>query len=60
MNIERDVPMGFGMALAQNIDAMEYFSKLSHAQQQAIIDGTHSIQSKSDMQSYVSNMMQKD
>lgn len=51
------IPLGFGMALAQNSKAMEYFSSLSEQQRQAIIAGTHSISSKQEMRAYVNQMM---
>lgn len=47
------VPLGFGMALAQNSAAMDYFSSLSENERASIITGTHNIRSKKDMQNYV-------
>lgn len=54
-----EVPMGLGMALAQNTEAMAYFAGLSKEQQQAIIDGTHSIHSKEEMRAYVERLSQQ-
>ncbi|MDD6032099.1 MAG: hypothetical protein PUC47_01225 [Oscillospiraceae bacterium] len=51
-----EIPMGFGMALAQNAQALEAFSRLSDLQQQQIIDGTHEIESKQQMQAYVQQL----
>ena len=51
-----DVPMGFGMALAQNLKAMEYFSSLPDAQKQSIINATRGITSKAEMKSYVEHL----
>lgn len=51
------MPMGLGMALAQNINAMQYFSSLPRQAQQRIIDHTHSIQSKEEMQAYVQSLL---
>lgn len=51
-----DLPMGFGMALAQNVSAMERFSSLSPDQQRDIIDQTHRITSKTEMQSFVNGL----
>ena len=48
-----DLPMGFAMALAQNIQAMEVFTSLTDIEQQKLIDGTHDIQSKEQMRAYV-------
>lgn len=50
-----DIPIGLGMALAQNSSAMATFSSLSQQEQQQIIQQTHSIQSKEEMQSFVSS-----
>lgn len=51
------MPLGLGMALAKNIKAMEYFSHLSKPEQQKIIDHTHVIRSKREMQEYVDNLI---
>ena len=52
-----DIPMGLGMALMQNRQAMNYFSSLSDAEKQQVIDHTHTIQSKEEMQSYVDSLI---
>lgn len=52
-----DIPMGLGMALAKNINAMNYYSGLSPEKQQEIIENTHSINSKKEMQSYVDGLI---
>ncbi len=56
MNPLNDLPMGLGMALAQNVTAMQYFSNISPEEQRKIIDHTHAIKSKSEMQAYVSGL----
>lgn len=48
-----EIPMGLGMALAENLPAMKYFSSLSPRQQQEIIRKTHQISSKEEMQQFV-------
>ena len=50
------VPMGFGMALAQNTDALERFSSMSPAQRQSVLDGVHGINSKDAMRDYVDRL----
>lgn len=50
------IPMGFSMALAQNIDALRRFSGLPRNQQQRIIEHTRSIRSKDEMRVYVEKM----
>lgn len=52
-----EIPVGFGMALAMNPPAMEKFSGLSEDKKRAIIDGTHNVNSKSEMQQYVRNLL---
>ncbi len=54
--IHQDLPMGLGMALAQNPAAMQYFSNLSNEQQQEIINHTHQIQSRREMHQYVQSL----
>ena len=53
------LPLGFGMALAQNVDAMEYFSALPKQKQEEIIDHTHEIDSKQEMHAYVQSLINK-
>lgn len=56
LNPIADLPMGLGMALAQNVNAMEHFVRLSPDEQRQIIDQTHTIQSKDEMQSFVQSL----
>lgn len=49
----KDIPMGFGMALAQNSEAMKRFSAMTDEQRSKLINGTHEIRSKKEMKSYV-------
>lgn len=53
-----DLPMGLGMALSQDLNAMKYFSSLSPDQQRDIIDQTHRITSKSEMKQFVNGLTQ--
>lgn len=52
----QDLPMGFGMALVQNEPALKRFSAMDKTQQQIILDHTHQIQSKSEMQDFVNSI----
>lgn len=52
-----ELPLGFGLALAQNTEAMEKFATLSDNQKQEIVNGTHAITSKSEMREYVSKIL---
>lgn len=53
---KNEMPMGLGMALAQNPEAMRKFAALSEEKQQEIINGTHAVSSKAEMQRYVENI----
>lgn len=52
-----EMPVGLGMALAMNPDAMEKFSSLTESQKMEIVNGTHRIRSRKEMQQYVSNII---
>lgn len=48
-----ELPLGLGMALAQNPAAMQAFAALTDAQKQSVIDGTHAVRSRTEMRQYV-------
>ena len=50
------IPMGFGMALAQNTSALNYFSNLSEEERLKILDKAKTIRSKREMRSYVNGL----
>ena len=52
-----EIPIGFGMAIAMNPESMQKIWDLPEARQKAIIDGTHNVNSKSEMQQYVRNIL---
>ena len=52
-----ELPLGFGMALAQHPEAMARFAGLPEEEQQAIINGVHAVHSKQEMRSYVERLM---
>lgn len=52
-----DLPLGFGMALAQNLPAMNHFTTLSREQQQQIVDRAFMAKSKQEMQSLVGSLV---
>ncbi len=54
---EFELPLGFGMALAQNEQAMKNFENLSADEKQAIIDKTHEVKSKKEMKSLVNSLI---
>lgn len=57
MDLTRDIPMGFGMALMQDETAARAFYNMPPQQQQEIIARTHSISSKAEMKSLISSLL---
>ena len=51
-----EIPMGLGMALAQNTRAMEYFTSLPPEDLKRIIEQTSSINSKDEMQRFANSL----
>lgn len=52
-NTKSGVPLGLGMALAQNTRALNRFASLTPEQRQKMINQTHTIESKEEMAQYV-------
>lgn len=50
------LPQGLGMALAQNTQAMAYFSALSPQEKEQVIDRTRQIRSREEMRAFVSQL----
>ena len=48
-----EMPIGFGMALAKDLNAMNYFSAQSEETQKQMIERAKTISSKNEMESYV-------
>lgn len=55
-----DLPLGLGMALAQNSNAMKYFASLTEDNQREIIEQTHKINSKNEMHLFVQSLAKKE
>lgn len=53
------LPMGLGMALAQDARALEYFTGLNPEEKEKVIDQTHQIQSKEQMRAFVHQLGQQ-
>lgn len=51
-----EIPLGLGMALAQNMDAMRVFSSLSESSRQNVIDRSRQVNSKQEMEHLVSRL----
>ena len=54
-----DLPLGLSMALAKYPRSMSYFASLSENEQKQIVEQTHSINSKQEMQDFVKHLQQK-
>ena len=50
------VPIGFGMALAQNTAAMNRYAHLPESQKQAILNQAHNVRSEKEMYTLVANL----
>ena len=51
-----EIPLGLGMALAQNMDAMRVFSSLSESSRQNVIDRSRQVNSKQEMEHLVAGL----
>lgn len=51
------VPIGFGMALAQNVNAMKEFSGLTEAEKEEILNRARDAKSREDMESLVNRLL---
>ena len=51
-----ELPLGFGMALTQNEQAMQVFEAMTDAQKRAVIEKTHTVSSRREMQQLVSEL----
>lgn len=51
-----ELPLGFGMALAQNEPAMKRFEAMTEAQKRAVIERAHSVRSKNEMRQLVAGL----
>ena len=56
---QNELPVGFGMALAMDTEAMNKFASLSEEQKQEIIAAAHSVNSKIEMQMLVDSIKSK-
>lgn len=52
-----EMPLGLGIALSMNPEAMQKFALLPESKKREIINGTHSVSSKEEMRQYVQNII---
>lgn len=53
---KKELPLGLGMALAQNEAAMQQFASLSQEERQAVIEKAHAVSSKQEMEALVNGL----
>lgn len=51
------VPLGFGMALAMNANALNAYSSMTEQQKQAILNKAHNARSEQEMHAIVNSMI---
>ncbi|MGN0478319.1 MAG: hypothetical protein ACI4GO_02685 [Hominenteromicrobium sp.] len=51
-----ELPLGFGMALAQNEPAMKQFESMTEAEKRAVLERAHSVRSKNEMRQLVAEL----
>ena len=51
------VPIGFGMALAQNTAAMTHYASLTESEKQSILDKAHHATSQREMHDLVASLV---
>lgn len=51
-----DLPLGLGMALAQNLTAMSHFSSMNENEQHKIIEEAKQVSSRSEMRALVDRL----
>ena len=54
-----ELPIGFTMELAMHSDALNRFAGLSKPEQEKIVNGARTIESRQEMRNYVENMFTK-
>lgn len=54
---DTELPMGFGMALARNAEAMRAYEAMTEAEKQAVIQKTHTVGSKQEMRQLVAGLI---
>lgn len=54
--MSEELPLGFGMALAQNEAAMRQFESLNETEKQAVLQQVRNVRSKAEMRRLVSGL----
>ena len=53
---KKELPLGFGMALAQNETAMQKFEAMTDFEKQSVLRWAHGVKSRQEMQQLVDNI----
>jgi len=54
---DKEIPIGLGMALSQNLDAMQVFASMDEVARNRVIERSHRAQSKNDMQNIITDLL---
>ena len=57
--LQEELPLGFSMALAMNLDAMHTFASMSRERQHTVIEAARRVSSKEEMQALVNNLVKQ-
>jgi len=52
----KDLPLGFSLALAQDLNALDHFASMTDSKQKMVIEKTKHIKSKEEMRDYINNL----
>lgn len=52
-----EMPVGLGMALANDPEAMQKFAGLTEKQKWEVVSGAHAVESREEMQQYAQNII---
>lgn len=55
-DIFKDLPLGFSLALAQNLNALDHFAAMPESKQKIFLDKIKNVNTKEEMHSYVDNL----
>lgn len=55
-----EVPIGFGMELAKNLDAMRSFAAMDETEKSQVLDRASHVSSKREMEQFVAQLHEKD
>lgn len=56
----QDMPLGLGMGLAMNMDAMDRFSRMSEAEKEKLIFESRDAKTKSEMDRIIASLAESD